>query len=186
MRRVKVRLVEALASRRSANCCSLCHNWYEPYSARALVYVDQEEMGNVCRDCLRAGPQGAAERMQAWAARLRTTAEEFRSQAEGADTLARDIDVLAQDVAQIPKDRWPNGEAPEQAESPSPASQRELSGRERKARMAPPPADRHGSGRGRRNGAGAGRQVPLRIAGGATKEDRPARRVAKWRRDWES
>jgi len=67
--------------------CELCGAEIEEENAAAIVFKDGEQIGDVCPDCLKARPRGAAQRMRDHAVRLRQKAEEIEKYASTVEVL---------------------------------------------------------------------------------------------------
>src|SRR5262245_33142961 len=67
--------------------CVLCGESWEMFLASITLFDGQEQLGDLCDECIKAGPQAAA-------ARTRRRAEELRERAEELDDLAKDLRAL--------------------------------------------------------------------------------------------
>jgi hypothetical protein len=90
----------------SESRCVLCGEWFKDDDIYAVALAQEgDDLGDVCEECVQAGPEGIVARMRDQASRLRRIAAELESlvaegvQAPGYDEWQRMLAARRQEIA---------------------------------------------------------------------------------------
>lgn len=96
--------------------CIVCGAMHELPGAAAVLYEGGEKLGDVCPNCLRDGPEGAAKRMQEHIKNLRLLADDLASYLPWVERIPTEHWTTWNEVNRVGDEAYINSLSPEDLE----------------------------------------------------------------------